>query len=91
MSSEPQIVRVHDETTYRATRNSYAAKGFTTIESTPTSITLSRKKPFNWILAIICLFIPIIGWIALGAMLFAYSRGTQVVEIILDSSAARSA
>lgn len=69
---------------YRDAILSYATKGYTTIASTASSTTLSRKKPFNWVLAIICLFIPIIGWIALGYMLTASRRGSDVVEIVLN-------
>lgn len=69
---------------FRRTVNSYAAKGYASIHNDGTTTTLSRKKPFNWVLAIILLFIPIIGWIALGGMLFASSRGSDVVEVSLE-------
>jgi hypothetical protein len=59
----------------------YASKGYVAIHQDDTSVTLSRRKPFNWVLAIICLFIPIIGWIALIMMIFAAGRGSDVVEI----------
>lgn len=46
-------------------------------------MTLSRKKPFNWVIAIICLFIPVIGWIALIMMIMAAGRGSEVIELRL--------
>jgi hypothetical protein len=80
-------ISVADRNTLRSTVNSYAAQGFSTIHSDINSTTLSRKKPFNWLLAIIMLFIPIIGWIALVAMLRASGRGSQVVEIMIGDAA----
>ena len=83
-----RVVKVGDRRELRTTVNSYAAQNFVVISSDEEGTTLSRKKPFNWVLAIICLFIPIIGWIALGYMLFASSRGAEVVEIQLDDTVA---
>jgi hypothetical protein len=62
----------------------WAAKGFTTVSNDGEIAILSRKKPFNWVAAIICLFIPIIGWIALVFMILAAGRGSEVVEISLE-------
>lgn len=73
---------------FRATIASYASRGFQTLRDEGSTITLSKRKHFNWVLAIICLFIPIIGWIGLIAMIMAAARGSEVVEIILDPSAA---
>lgn len=81
-------VTVADRDAFRRAVNSYAAKGYATIHSDQTSTTLSRKKPFNWVLMIILLFIPIIGWIALVAMLRAAGRGSEVVEVSLQTDAA---
>lgn len=75
-------------TDYRNAITSYARQGYTTVHSTATSTTLSRKKPFNWVLAIICLFIPIIGWIALIFMIMASGRGSDVVELTFDPESA---
>lgn len=76
-------ITVADRTALRTTINNYAAQGFNTIHSDATSATLSRRKHFNWLLATILLFIPIIGWIALVRMLRASSRGSNVVEIMI--------
>lgn len=84
-------IAVSDRDAFRRTVGSYAAKGYATIHSDPTSATLSRKKPFNWVLAIVLLFIPVLGWIALGAMLFASGRGSQVVEITLQADTSPAA
>lgn len=79
-------VTVTDRDAFRRAVNEYASKGYATIHSDSASTTLSKKKPFNWVLAIILLFIPIIGWIALGAMLLASGRGNNVVEVSLQPS-----
>ncbi len=80
----PEIVRVKTQAELRSQMSSYAAKGFATVHNDGSVVTLSRKKPFNWLLAIICLFIPILGWIALVMMLMASGRGHQVVELHLQ-------
>lgn len=80
MSSSQSIV-VSDTAQLKAVMMQYAAKGFTTLHSDTSSVTLSKKKSFNWVLAIVCLFIPILGWIALIFMLLAAGRGSEVVEI----------
>lgn len=80
-------VNVSDRDAFRRAVNNYAAKGYVTIHSDGTSTTLSRKKPFNWVLGIGLLFIPIIGWIALGMMLLASGRGNDVVEVTLQADA----
>lgn len=65
---------------------SYASRGYSTFKDEGTRVTLSRQKRFNWLLMIILLFIPIVGWIALGMMLVAHRRGHEIVEIRLRSS-----
>lgn len=80
--SSTKTITVSSDDAYRLEINKYSAQGYSTIRDAGSSITLSRNKPFNWILAIICLFIPIIGWIALIMMILAASRGSQVVEIV---------
>lgn len=85
--SNMRMVRVADRTQFRAALNSYAGQGFVMIHSDNETASLSRKKPVNWGLAIVCLFFPIIGWIALGYMLYAASRGSEVVEIVIDDTA----
>lgn len=82
-----QVIRVGSKQELRSQMSSYAAKGFTTLHNDEGVVTLSRKKPFNWIVAIICLFIPIIGWIALAMMIMAANRGSEVVEIHLEQQA----
>lgn len=62
----------------------YGAQGYQTLLDEGDVVTLSRKKKFNWIVAIICLFIPIIGWIALLAMIIAAGRGSEAVQIVLE-------
>lgn len=86
--SEPKTITVQSQDEFRRTLTSYASKGFQTLRDQGNHITLSKKKTFNWVLAIICLFIPIIGWAALIYMILAAGRGSEVVEIILDSKAA---
>jgi hypothetical protein len=85
--SAPQTITVHTPEAFRQTLTSYAARGFQTLRDEGNHITLSKKKPFNWVAAIICLFIPIIGWAALAVMLMAAGRGAEVVEIILAPQA----
>jgi hypothetical protein len=68
----------------RRTVTSYASRGFQTVRDEGNIVTLSKRRTFNWILAIICLFIPIIGWIALIMMIAAAARGSEVVTIIHD-------
>jgi hypothetical protein len=77
----PEVIRVKSQQELQARMSLYAAKGFATVHNDGGVVTLSRKKPFNWLLAVICLFIPIIGWIALVMMLMAPNRGHQVVEL----------
>jgi hypothetical protein len=79
--AETTSLRAQDSADMKKMMQQYASKGYSTIHQDANSVTLSRKKPFNWVLAIVCLFIPIIGWIALIFMLFAAGRGSQVVEI----------
>ena len=67
----------------KATITKYAADGYMTIRDDGTSVILSRKKKFNWVVAIICLFLPIIGWIALVWMIVASFRGSSVVTVSL--------
>ena len=78
-----QKISVRSEAEYRSAITRYAQQGFTSVYDSGTQTTMSKKKPFNWVLAIICLFIPIIGWIALIMMIFAAMRGNKVVEISL--------
>jgi hypothetical protein len=82
----PQIVQVASRDQLRRKMSDYAAKGYATVHDGGDTVPLSRKKPFNWVLAIICLFIPIIGWIALVMMIIAGQRGHQVVELHLASA-----
>lgn len=84
-SGAAKIITVPDAVALKRVVVEHAAKGFTTIRDDGNSITLSQKKPFNWVLAIVLLFIPIIGWIALIAMILAGNRGNNVVEITLSS------
>lgn len=86
--SSVTTIKVPTQDKYRSTITSYASRGFQTLRDEGTSITLSKKKTFNWALAIILLFIPVIGWMALVAMLMASGRGSEVVEIVLDAKAA---
>ncbi len=86
--SQPTVITAPSADAYRNTISAYAARGFQTLRDEGSRITLSKKKPFNWPLALICLFIPIIGWIALIFILMASGRGAEVVEIVLDSAAA---
>ncbi len=78
-----EIINVSSKEQFRAKLTQYASDGFVTIRDADNSLTLSRKKKFNWILAIICLFIPIVGWIALIMMIVAAGRGSRVVELNL--------
>ena len=77
---------VSDAAAQRGEVAKLASQGFATVHSDAQSITLSRKKPFNWVVAIVCLFIPIIGWIALIAMMIAAGRGAEVVEVRLNAA-----
>lgn len=70
----------------RAETLAYASRGFSTFKDEGNRVTLCRRKRFNWLLMIILLFIPVIGWIALGMMLVAHRRGNEIVEISLRSS-----
>ncbi len=74
-------ISVATDAEYKSAIARYAQKGFLTVRDAGTSATMSKKKPFNWVLAIVCLFIPIIGWLALILMIFASVRGSKVVEI----------
>lgn len=84
----PNTITVQTPEAFRNTLTSYAAKGFQTLRDEGNHITLSKRKTFNWPLAILCLFIPIIGWAALVFMLMAAGRGSEVVEIVLETKAA---
>lgn len=81
-------ITVHTTKEFRSTINAYAGRGFQVIRDEDNQITLSKRNHFNWPLAIVCLFIPILGWIALIAMIMSASRGTEVVEIVLDPQTA---
>lgn len=85
--SNKRRIRVRDKDALRRSIAEYAAKGFTTVRDDGDSLTLSRKKPFNWVVAIILLFIPIIGWIALIAMIMAAGRRSEVIELSVISQA----
>lgn len=86
--SQPQTITVHTPEAFRNTLSAYASRGFQTLRDQGSHITLSKKKTFNWPLAIICLFIPVVGWIALIFMLMAAGRGSEVVEIVLEPTKA---
>lgn len=86
--STSSTITVHTPEAFRNTLTQYATKGFQTLRDEGNHITLSKKKTFNWVAAIICLFIPIIGWIALAFMLMAAGRGSEVVEIVLEQKPA---
>lgn len=79
-----QTITVQTQEAFRQTLSAYGSRGFQTLRDEGSSITLSKRKSFNWVAAIICLFIPIIGWIALAYMLMAAGRGSEVVEIVLQ-------
>lgn len=85
---KPNVITVHTPEAFRQALTSYAARGFQTLRDEGNHITLSKKKTFNWVAAIICLVIPVIGWIALAFMLMAAGRGSEVVEIVLAPQAA---
>jgi len=76
-----KIVTVASIDALRRETLAYASKGYSTIQDEGNRVALSRRKRFNWLLMIILLFIPIIGWFALGMMLMAGRRGSDVVEI----------
>lgn len=84
----PQVISVNTPEAFRNTINSYAARDFQTLRDEGNHITLSKRKTFNWLLAIICMFIPIIGWVALIFMLMAAGRGSEVIEIVLETKPA---
>jgi hypothetical protein len=82
-----QRVTVSSKPELRSVIATWAAKGFTTVSNDGDLALLSRKKPFNWVLAILCLFVPVFGWIALVFMIMAAGRGSEVVEISLEPAA----
>jgi hypothetical protein len=82
----PTVVTVRSREDMRTQMSTYIAKGYSTVHNDGSVVTLSRKKPFNWLLAVICLFIPIIGWIALVMMLIASNRAHQVAELHLQAA-----
>ena len=84
-----EYITVGTREQFRKAIMAYGAKGFQTILDEGAVVTLSRKKKFNWLVAIICLFIPIIGWIALVAMIIAAGRGSEVVQIELQDEQAQ--
>lgn len=86
--SAPRTITVQSPEAFRKTITTYAAQGFQTLRDEGNQITLSKRTSFNWVLAIICLFIPIIGWIALVFMIMAAGRGSEVVEIVLETKPA---
>lgn len=86
--STPSTITVQTPEAFRNAITTYAARGFQTLRDEGNHITLSKRKSFNWPLAIICLFIPIIGWIALIFMLLSSGRGSEVVEIVLKPQTA---
>ena len=86
--STPSTITVQTPEAFRKAINTYAGRGFQTLRDEGSQITMSKKKTFNWFAAIICLFIPIIGWIPLIFMLMAAGRGSEVVEIVLETKTA---
>lgn len=86
--SKPRIITVRNKDHFRKTLATYAAQGFQTLRDEGDRITMSKRKTFNWPAAIVCLFIPIIGWIALLFMLLAAGRGSEVIEIVLKTQTA---
>ncbi|OYX26454.1 MAG: hypothetical protein B7Z10_03095 [Rhodobacterales bacterium 32-66-7] len=79
-----EVKLVSDSAELKRMVASYAAQNYTTVHSDERSAILSRRKKFNWVLAIICLFIPIIGWVALVLMIMAAGRGSEVVEVKIN-------
>ena len=72
-----EIVRVSSKNEFKSKIRELLADNFVVQQQDEDSAVLSRKKKFNWILAIICAFIPIFGWIALIWMIFAATRGAD--------------
>lgn len=59
----------------------YAARGYSIVLDSDSKIIMSKKIPFNWVLAIVLLFIPIVGWISLLFMIFANKGKVKTVSI----------
>ena len=83
---QSQIIRVNSKEDLQLQLISHAAKGFVKLHEDANITVMSRKKPFNWVLAIVCLFIPIIGWIAPIMMIMAANRGHEMVELHVTRS-----
>jgi hypothetical protein len=50
-------------------------------------IVMNKKIPFNWVLCIFLVLIPVIGWIALLFLLFANKNKISSVTIEAPESA----
>ena len=78
-----EIIRVPDRNLFKTKVRELLADNFVMQQLDTESAVLSRKKNFNWPLAFILLFVPVIGWIALIIMILAAGRGAHVVEVQL--------
>jgi cytochrome b561 len=80
-SPAPKHIRVNSKAELFNQVQKYAAQCFQTVMDRGHIIVLNKKVPFNWVLFIVLLFIPIIGWIALLMLLFANKSKIQTVTI----------
>jgi hypothetical protein len=77
----PQHVSVGSKAELLGTVQTYAAQGYQTVMDRGHLIVMSKKVPFNWLLCIVLLFIPIIGWIALLVLLFGNKNKVSSITI----------
>lgn len=77
----PQHVTVGSKAELLGTVQTYAAQGYQTVMDRGHLIVMSKKVPFNWLLCIVLLFIPIIGWIALLVLLFGNKNKVSSITI----------
>lgn len=86
-SPPPEHVKVGSKAELLGTVQKYAAQGYQTVMDRGHLIVMNKKIPFNWVLCIFLVLIPVIGWIALLFLLFANKNKISSVTIEAPESA----
>ncbi|MCA1441266.1 hypothetical protein I6F07_13795 [Ensifer sp. IC4062] len=79
--SNQEHVKVNSKAELFGNVQKYAALGYQTVMDRGHIVVLTKKIPFNWLLFILLLFIPVVGWIALIILLFGNKNKVRTVTI----------
>lgn len=78
---KPETQRVATKAELFGRIQMYAAQGYQTVLDRGNIVVMSRRIPFNWVLMIVLLFIPIIGWVAFLILLFGNKNKVHSITL----------